>query len=231
MIRKFNDSAAVECRRFRNGSAAAAPQEYVAVLRGIDWPGEGPSPAIRALGLTSCERGEGVSTVAARLAAAAASYDGNRVLLVDANLAQPGDLDTFNVDPGPGLAEVLRGEVEPLEAIQATHIDNLSVLAAGVGGRSLVRQYDRARLAEIVERLKQEFSLSVFDLPPAGEAASAVGLAKLLDGVLLVLEAERVRCDDAQRVADAMSRGNVRLLGAVLNKRRHYLPHWLDRDP
>lgn len=69
---------------------------YRSVLRALHWPepkeeGEprdsketfGP---IRTLGVTSCARGEGVSTTAVQLAAAAAQMDEGHILLVDADL-------------------------------------------------------------------------------------------------------------------------------------------------
>ncbi len=59
------------------------------VLRRLGWPAQGPD-GVRTLGLTSCHSGEGVTTLAAHLALTAAAQEAGPVLLVDANVAQPG---------------------------------------------------------------------------------------------------------------------------------------------
>src|SRR5438309_355388 len=65
------------------------------------------SKLIETLGLTSCSRNEGVSTVAAELAATAARSLGLPVVLVDCNLAHPAVDRVFDVPRGPGLSDVL----------------------------------------------------------------------------------------------------------------------------
>ena len=69
----------------------------------------------------------------------------------------------------------------------------------------------------------------VFDMPAAGRLGFLVRLASLVDGVLLVVEAERVRWEVARRPIEQLTRANVHLLGAVLNKRRQHVPNWLYR--
>jgi len=74
-------------------------REYCrALLRRLEWPSGGSSRSLRTLGVTSCTGGEGVSTVAAHLAAAAAAWGTYSVLLVDANLLGPSVHETFQVE-------------------------------------------------------------------------------------------------------------------------------------
>ena len=69
----------------------------------------------------------------------------------------------------------------------------------------------------------------VFDLPAATESSSAIRLAGMLDGVLLVVETERIRREVARHVAGQLSQSGATLLGVVLNKRQQHVPHWLYR--
>ena len=80
--------------------------------------------------------------------------------------------------------------------------------------------YDSPSLPALVEELKSEFDLVVFDLPPCGGSHAPLRLAKQLDGVLLVIDAERVRQPDARRVRQMLDQARVRLVGAVLNRQR-----------
>ena len=183
----------------------------------------------KTIGITSCYSGEGVSTVAAQLAVTAASSGEHRVLLADANFARPSTERTFALEPGPGLGEVLlRGE-DLSSLVRPSSVANLSVLTAGQLNGESSPAYDAGSLGGVIEALKDAFDLAVFDLPAACQPGSVFRLAGLLDGVVLVVEAERVRWEVAQRTVEQLTRANVCLLGAVLNKRRQHVPDWLYR--
>ena len=200
---------------------------YETLLERLPWTE--PSRRVETLGLTSCYSGEGVSTVAAELAVTAAGHGHRRVLLVDVNLARPSADRAFGVELQPGLAEVLSDPDRLPAAIRPTSVAGLFVLAAGKPDGSPAEVLDSAAVADLIRRLKTDFDLVVFDLPAAGQGGSAARLAALLDGLLLVVEAERVRWEVAQRTSELLRRGHVHLLGAVLNKRRQHVPNWLYR--
>ena len=77
----------------------------------------------------------------------------------------------------------------------------------------------------LVKELAQDFELVVCDLPAAGQASCTSRLAGLLDGVLLVVESERVCCEAAERGKELLMRADAQLLGVVLNKRRQARPN------
>lgn len=101
------------------------------------------------------------------------------------------------------------------------------VLAAGDSPGASRRADDSTRSNLAVQELRNDFDLVVFDLPPAGDSAGGDRLAAMMDGVLLVIEAERVRWQVAQRTKERLLHGDARLLGAVLNKRQRHVPGWL----
>jgi Mrp family chromosome partitioning ATPase len=51
----------------------------------------------------------------------------------------------------------------------------------------------------------------------------------MMDGVVMVVKAEGVRGEIVMRMKDLLLEINARILGAVLNKRRFYIPGWLYR--
>lgn len=178
------------------------------------------------LGITSCGAREGVSTVAANLAAASVDvYDG-RVLLIDGNLQRPSLAKNLGLGETPGLAEALRGEASGRECIAATKIDGLFAMPAGVckpRGDSLCGPAG----AKLITELRSDYRLIVVDLPPHGGLDDRLLASELLDGYLLVVEAEHVRRQVAARVQQDMQRAGGRLLGVVLNKRAFHIPSWL----
>jgi capsular exopolysaccharide synthesis family protein len=199
---------------------AAVQQPYRALLRRLGWPVSEQGTALQTLGVTSCFHGEGVSTVAAQLAATAAATPARRVLLVDAHLRSSTAANSFGFSPTSGFADaILSGRNDGLE-ILATRVPNLSLVTAGRVQGNPDHVYDSPALAAFVEELKSDFDLIVFDLPPCGDAHAPLRLAEQLDGVLLVVEAERVGQQAARRVRELLSHSGVRLVGAVLNQHR-----------
>jgi Mrp family chromosome partitioning ATPase len=167
--------------------------------------------------------------VASQLAVTAAATGRRRILLVDANLAQPLAHRILHVDAEPGLADVLADAGRMETAVQPTGVSNLFVLAAG-STKAYAGDVQEANTVDaVVKRAADEYDLAVFDLPASGQPGFAPRLAALLDGLLLVVEAERVRWDVARRTSELLRRADVRLLGAVLNKRRQHVPSWLYR--
>ena len=222
MIRQTSES--IESGNFDlgRGSHDEPRKHYRALLQQLDWPDNGASGALRTLGITSCTGGAGVSTVAAQLAVAAASSKTDlRILLIDANLASPSLQHTFGVNLQPGLAESLSDTRQLAEAIQPSPVPNLSILAAGSLNGTSASSIQLTRAAKLIARLPLQFDLMVFDLPPT-QSSAAIRTAAVLDGVLLILEADRTSCEVARRTTELLSRAGVRMLGVVLNHRSEY---------
>lgn len=199
------------------------------LLARLGWPGDRSLGGLQTLGLTSCYSGEGVSTLAAGLAEAAAMLSGRRVLVVDGNLDRPALHRTFSASLGPGLAEVLLRGDQVSQCVQSTATPGLLLLSAGRHQGNLASAYDAPSLFGLIETLRAQFDLVIFDLPPAHESSPAFRLAGLLDGVLLVVEAERVRAEVAGRAKELLTRDGAKLRGVVMNKRPQHVPGWLYR--
>src|SRR5947209_3949928 len=85
------------------------------------------------------------------------------------------------------------------------------------------------KVRHLLDALRDEFGLVIVDLPTVEEIGGHLSLASQLDGVLLVVAAECVTPAEARRAVEQLHRGGMRLLGAVLNAHRQYLPDWLCR--
>ena len=234
MIRESTDTSDVAARvqpAPRRRLRAEVRAHYEALLHRLPWPGAGSAGSPRTLGVSSCQGGEGVSTVAAHLAITAASLGDHPVVLVDANFARPCVPRIFGVRGRPGLAEVLQNDHELSDALQLSEVDNLSLLVSGraVGGHS--RVFGAPAMESLLKELGGEFGLVVVDLPAADHSSAALQLASRLDGILLVIEAGRVPCEAARHVSSVLVRAGAHPLGVVLNKWRQDGPAWLFGTP
>jgi len=188
--------------------------------------GQSPHPP-RAVGLTSCSRGEGVSTVLAHLAVAAAACPTRRVLLVEANFADPSVHRLFGLPVAPGWREVLRGDCPHSAAIRRLGPGLPAVLTVGGGPANPSEFYASPKLDEAMRDLQGEFDLILVDMPDAGQPSRLLRAAGLVEGVLLLVASECVQAAQARGLRSLLTHSGTELLGVLVNKQRNYVPHWL----
>lgn len=69
--------------------------------------------------------------------------------------------------------------------------------------------------------------LVILDTPPVLGSPLTLALAPTVDGVILVIEAERTRAAVAEAARDSLRASGANLLGVVFNKRRYHVPRGL----
>lgn len=193
------------------------------VLRTKDSSSQSPS----LIAIISCYRGEGVSTIASNLAATFAQSSDNHVLLVDINYRDPSAHQIFGVKLSPGLGEIFFNGQDIKTVIQPTVLKNLFILSAGEIEKDSNINFESQAFADLLHTLKHDYSFVIFDTPPIDVTSSTARLASLLDGVILIIESERVRWEAAQRVKEQLVKANTNILGVVLNKKQFHIPRWL----
>ena len=87
--------------------------------------------------------------------------------------------------------------------------------------------FDSKEFRKFLQFIKDEYNFVIFDLPSMQEDNSAVKLGHLVDGVLFVVEAERMRWQVIQQTQQQLTNANVNILGVILNKRKHHIPKWI----
>ncbi len=179
-----------------------------------------------AVGVTGCVKKSGVTTIAANLAMRASQQQAGRVLLIDANWQPPGLLKTFNLEPVPGLYDILSGEIAPRECEPQPATEHLDVLCRGQWEEDQPTQLRQELAAEMLADFKTEYCLILVDLPAVQELRSALPLARQLDGTLLAARFEAVKQTEAQRALQRLQEDGVTVWGSILNRHREYVPNW-----
>lgn len=190
---------------------------YAALIRNLQMQRNGTSRLPFALGITACRSGDGASSVAANLAWNAVQTGSRRVLLVDANLERPELTRKFRMTKEPGLADCLSGGASLDECLlELESPASLSLLTAGLETRR--SRVNHELFEPLVDDLRQQFDLIVVDLPVVDELSLCLPFSRLMDGVLLVIRAERVDGELAVRVKERLVQSHVPLLGAIFNE-------------
>ncbi|MFW6139126.1 MAG: exopolysaccharide transport family protein [Spirochaetota bacterium] len=183
--------------------------------------GDRSKPAPYVLAVLSTYRGEGVTSVATGIAYALAMADGDNILLVDSNNHYPDQEKVFGANRPPGLYEMsVQGQAQQMNNKKEIEMFQNMEMSKQMGAMSSSERV--GRLLPSVQRLN--YKLIVMDSPSINESAAAVKSAALADGVMLVVESERVRREVVQYVKEQLDEAGAHLAGAILNKRRLYIP-------
>jgi Mrp family chromosome partitioning ATPase len=179
----------------------------------------------RCVGLAAATAGEGASFAAAHLAAAVVKATERPTLLVETNLHRPAQAACHGVEPDPGLRHLLLDREFPLDAcLRQTAMENLWLLPAGSAPEGFTAPPDWAHFAPVFEALRLRFGMMVVDLPPVNVSTDAALVGPLLDAVVLVVEADLCSREVIQNAAARLRRANPNLAGAILNKRKFFVP-------
>ncbi len=183
--------------------------------------------APRVFAITGSHHNEGATTVAANLARALARPGDGQVLLIDADIRHPSVHQIFESRLSPGLSDILNDGQNVESVVVSSPVQNLHILSAGAVNGVLSDIFDLERFAGLLDTIKSSYRFVVIDLPAVSEASWALPLARLCDGVGLVVEAERSRFEVAQKTKELLLKADANIFGVVINKRRFYIPRWL----
>lgn len=167
------------------------------------------------IGVTSSVQSEGKSSTACNLAYALAET-GNKVLLLEGDLRRPTLASKLGLAKTPGLSNLLVSKGEYREMVQQSAVaPNMDIITSGDIPPNPSELLSSNRMNRLMEQLKVGYKYIIFDLPPITAVADALAIAKILDGVVMVV---RAGVTDQQILSDAMRQlelVNLRILGFV----------------
>lgn len=160
-------------------------------------------------------------SVAANLLAKSVS---GSVCLVEGDVRRPALSDMLGVECERSLVDSLQQD-GPIRAFaKQVGPDNLWLLSAGAAVQDSIVLLNSDRMKNRLREIRSEFEYVVMNAPPLNAFADGMVLGRLVDGVVLVLEANATRRGTALRVTESLRTTSIPLLGAVLNNRTFPIP-------
>jgi capsular exopolysaccharide synthesis family protein len=198
--------------------AVRANLQYLAVQR-----------PLRTILITSPAPQQGKTTVTANLAFAIAR-SGASTVAVEADLRRPRLTEYFGLDgQQPGLTSVLVGEAElsdatrpvPLLAAEGMETDEpadgqLAFVPSGPLPPNPSELLSSKQMSTLLERLMKTYDHVLIDSPPLLLVADALELARVVDGVVMVVRQDRTTKDEAREIRALIERLDIHLVGTVV---------------
>jgi succinoglycan biosynthesis transport protein ExoP len=182
--------------------------------------------APKLVGVTGCNPGAGVSTLASGLAAALSRIGNGNVLFVDMNVGS-GEAHSFHSGkPGCALANV----TEPEFSTDGSKPENLYLASSRAGVNDKLAKVMPAGFTNLVTTLKaSDYDYIIFDMPPVTPISATPRLGSYMDMVLFVVESGRTTRQLGAQAGALLAEARANAL-VVLNKCRQHVPPALAQD-
>jgi Mrp family chromosome partitioning ATPase len=166
---------------------------------------------------TSAQPGEGVTHVVRALSNELGMQAPERVARVD--LAY---LQTRALPPSRSTALVLNHEDGTIEEQEPAFGVTSSDLSVNWHGSRQLRQ-------DSIDNLRSNFDYVLIDCPSLKISGDVLGIASLVNGVFLVVEANRTQAYQVIHAERQIQAAGGIIYGHILNKRKYFIPRWIYR--
>lgn len=171
----------------------------------------------RTLAITSAERGEGRSFMAANLAVVF-SQQGQRTLLIDADMRNPCQHQLFSLENWIGLSSILSNRSGTESIQQVPSMTDLYVLTAGAPPPNPLELLGRPMFGQILRELSKQFDVILIDTPAGSEFSDAQMVAARAGAAVIVTRRNVSRVGKVHDLIGLLTEARVQVLGTVLNQ-------------
>ncbi|MBU0481710.1 MAG: hypothetical protein KKG47_11475 [Proteobacteria bacterium] len=186
-----------------------------------------PGRRSRIVQFQGTQKGEGTSTMVRKLAGFASMKLKKNVLLLDLNQKAPNQCSFFQVQselPRLGTKSQTKLTRKDFARVDGTTLYVTQVSSQGLPAGIIC---EMSRIDPLLNRLKEEFDLVLIDSPAAISRPECLLLSPKVDGVVLVVQAQKTRWQTVEKVKDRILAQDGNILGVVLNKRRYPIPEFI----
>ncbi len=178
---------------------------------------QNPQYEHRVIASTSAVPKEGKSVTTLNLGCILAEIRHLKILVVDGDFRRSSLAQMLNQPDGPGLAELLRGEVSYEEVLRDTPIPNLKFLPAGsTQKRSAAELLTEARAKPAFRRMQNDFHYTIVDTPPATTVTDVGIIGQMCTGVIVIVRLNRTQEAAAKRAVRLLQVNNISIIGCMV---------------
>lgn len=173
-------------------------------------------PSRKMLAIVSPGKSEGRSFIAANLAVVFAQQ-GQRTLLIDADLRTGSQHTLFKLGNNAGLSGVLAGRAKLETIVRVIGLPSLAVLPAGATPPNPQELLGRPAFEGLLRLVTQQFDVVIIDTPAGSDFADAEIIAARAGAALVVARKNKSSLPQTSLLAHRLQNNGVTLVGSVLN--------------
>ena len=162
--------------------------------------------------VTSPAEHEGKTFVSINLAGSFAQSE-KRTLVIDCDLRRPRIHTVLEADKKPGLFDYLSDKAKLEEIIREIKPIYLSYMTSGSIPTNPVQVLESKLMKNFLENIREFFDVIIIDSPPIVAVADAEILAKLVDGTVLVISADKTENRLMMEAVDLIQNNKTPFLG------------------
>ncbi len=205
----------------------ALPTAKISGLLDQILPAKNKAESATMLCVISAHTDEGAGVLAADLAWLAAERDQRRVLLIDAGMScGKSDMPTFQIPTT--ITAFLNTPQKPGRPIARLEKTNFHVAVLGDHNHSNIPE-NTAAFTQFIANCQSYFNVIIIHVNNALASPHTLRLARLCDGILISVRAEKSRMPVLSHLKLVLERTKTPIIGAVLYARRRYIPGFLYR--
>ena len=173
--------------------------------------------SIKAVALTSCNKGEGKSTVSLQLACSFAQNN-LKVLFIESDLSAGVLQNRLNFRKKiEGLSHYLAGTTELDKVVYPTDL-GLDIIFAGTRVVNSSELLGSEKFDSLISDAKQKYDYIIVDAAPLGQIVDCAVIAHAVDGVLMVIDSNQNNYKFELKIKNQIEKAGGKVLGAVLNR-------------
>jgi len=186
-----------------------------------------PDPQHNIVQFISCRNQEGVSTIVQEFARVLVERQEKSVLLVDGDSEKMTQHHSLGINPKMSLQQIMSKGGDLDEAISSVTNSRLFLACLRTTRQETVQHEVTASKPDLWVHLQKQFDMIVIDAAPIDTSDEGLELCASVDGVVMVVEAEKTRSHLISNLKDRIVHNGGKLLGVVFNKQHHYIPEWV----
>ena len=141
-----------------------------------------------------------------------------RIILIDADIRKGRLAKFFKCKSSPGLSDYLSGQAK-FEDVLLTFKDNenFHVITCGTHSPKPYELLESEAMAELLEKLRENYDYIIFDTPPVLVVPDALALAPQVDGAVLVCRHQTSYISDIGKSLNTLKFAKANVLGCIVN--------------
>lgn len=177
--------------------------------------------------ITSTYAREKADHIALDAAIFAANQEGDNVLLIDIDPVNNNYAVKNNLIPAISLDQFILDEITDQPPLLKLGIMPLTYAKLAAQDHSGNLLFNTRQLKELIAHFKASYNLIIIHSENAMKSGAASILAPLVDGTIIVVQADRTRFPVVKELVENITESGGKIAGTIMSGRRYYIPKFI----